>query len=118
MSLVNLGIGLVRQGRRVLLADMDGQGSLTASLGYSQPDQMEVHIWKYQGNNGAYAKDDWIYVCNPYSQEGEKHSWFHFDKNGVMTYGWYKADERIWYYCHEVSDGSLGKLVKGWHEDS
>ena len=77
----------------------------------------ENHIWKYRENNGNYAKDGWIYVYNPYSQEEEKYSWFHFDENGVMTYGWYKAEERIWYYCHEVSDGSLGKLVKGWHED-
>lgn len=30
---VNLGIGLAREGRRVLLIDMDSQGSLTASLG-------------------------------------------------------------------------------------
>lgn len=94
------------------------QESGTASTGNWELVDQENHIWKYRGNNGAYAKDGWIYVYNPYSQEEEKYSWFHFDKNGVMTYGWYKADERIWYYCHEVSDGSLGKLVKGWHEDS
>ena len=44
MTSVSLGIGLARQGRRVLLVDMDGQGSMTASLGYSQPDQMEVTL--------------------------------------------------------------------------
>ncbi len=44
VSSVNLGIGLARQGRRVLLVDIDPQGSLTASLGYSQPDQMEVTL--------------------------------------------------------------------------
>lgn len=38
---VNLGIGLAREGRRVLLVDVDAQGSLTASLGYQQPDQLE-----------------------------------------------------------------------------
>ena len=38
---VNLGIGLAREGKRVLLADIDPQGSLTASLGYQNPDQME-----------------------------------------------------------------------------
>ena len=31
---VNLGIGLARQGKKVLLIDADPQGSLTASLGY------------------------------------------------------------------------------------
>ena len=44
MTSVSLGIGLARQGRRVLLVDMDSQGSLTASLGYNQPDQMEVTL--------------------------------------------------------------------------
>ena len=38
---VNLGIGLARAGKKVLLVDMDAQGSLTASLGYRRPDQME-----------------------------------------------------------------------------
>ena len=38
---VNLGIGLARTGKHVLLADVDPQGSLTASLGYQHPDQME-----------------------------------------------------------------------------
>ncbi len=94
------------------------QESGTTSTGNWELIAQENHIWKYRGNNGVYAKDGWIYVYNPYAQEEEKYSWFHFDKDGVMTYGWYKADERIWYYCHEVSDGSLGKLVKGWHEDS
>lgn len=37
----NLGIGLAMQGRKVLLIDADSQGSLTASLGYEQPDEME-----------------------------------------------------------------------------
>ena len=44
VSSVNLGIGLARQGKRVLLVDIDPQGSLTASLGYPQPDQMEVTL--------------------------------------------------------------------------
>lgn len=37
---VNLGIGLARADKRVCLIDMDSQGSLTASLGYQQPDRM------------------------------------------------------------------------------
>ena len=37
----NLGIGLAMQGEKVLLIDADSQGSLTASLGYEQPDEME-----------------------------------------------------------------------------
>ena len=38
---VNLGIGLAQEGKRVLVTDIDSQGSLTASLGYPFPDQME-----------------------------------------------------------------------------
>ena len=41
---VNLGIGLARQGKKVLLLDFDSQGSLTESLGFSQPDNLAVTI--------------------------------------------------------------------------
>lgn len=41
VTAVNLGIGLARKGKRTLLVDVDAQGSLTASLGYQHPDQME-----------------------------------------------------------------------------
>ena len=34
---VNLGIEMVRQGKRVLLIDADSQGSMTASLGFRDP---------------------------------------------------------------------------------
>ena len=33
---VNLGIGLARQGKRVLLVDADSQGNLTGMLGWQQ----------------------------------------------------------------------------------
>ena len=38
---VNLGIGLARAGKRVLLVDADAQGSMTASLGIQEPDELE-----------------------------------------------------------------------------
>ena len=41
---VNLGIGLVRAGKKVLLIDADSQGSLTASLGFAEPDSLEVTL--------------------------------------------------------------------------
>ena len=41
---VSLGIGLAREGKKVLLVDVDAQGSLTASLGYRQPDQIETTL--------------------------------------------------------------------------
>lgn len=37
----NLGIGLARCGAKVLLIDADAQGSLTASLGFVQPDELK-----------------------------------------------------------------------------
>ena len=40
----NLGIGLVRMGKKVLLIDADAQGSLTASLGFSEPDDLDVTL--------------------------------------------------------------------------
>lgn len=40
----NLGIGLARRGKKVLLLDADAQGSLTASLGYTEPDRLEVTL--------------------------------------------------------------------------
>ena len=43
-SSVNIGIGLAREGKKVLLVDTDPQGSLTASLGYQQPDQIKVTL--------------------------------------------------------------------------
>lgn len=40
----NLGIGLAKQGKKVLLIDADAQGSLTASLGFTEPDKLEVTL--------------------------------------------------------------------------
>ena len=37
---VNLGAGLSRQGKKVLLVDADPQGSLTVSLGIKKPDEL------------------------------------------------------------------------------
>lgn len=41
---VNLGIGLAREGKKVILLDCDPQGSMTISLGFSDPDAMEVTL--------------------------------------------------------------------------
>ena len=37
----NFGIELAREGYKVLLIDADAQGSLTASLGYTEPDRLD-----------------------------------------------------------------------------
>ncbi len=41
---VNLGIGLARQGKKVLLIDADAQGNLTDSLGWKEPDKLPVSL--------------------------------------------------------------------------
>ncbi len=40
----NLGVGLAREGKKVLLVDFDPQASLTISLGHPQPDRLDVTI--------------------------------------------------------------------------
>lgn len=41
---VNLGIGLARSGKKVLLVDADPQGDLTISLGWTEPDKLPVTL--------------------------------------------------------------------------
>jgi chromosome partitioning protein len=41
---VNLGIGLAKMGKKVLLVDDDPQGSMTICLGYREPDNLELTI--------------------------------------------------------------------------
>ena len=37
----NLGVGLAREGKKVLLVDTDPQGSLTISMGWQRPDELD-----------------------------------------------------------------------------
>ena len=41
---VNLGIGLVREGKKVLLVEADAQGSMAVSLGIREPDELDVTL--------------------------------------------------------------------------
>lgn len=41
---VNLGVGLTRLGKKVLVIDADPQGSLTVSLGIKNPDELEYSL--------------------------------------------------------------------------
>jgi chromosome partitioning protein len=40
----NLGIGLAMEGKKVLLVDVDPQGSLTISMGLQDPDQLPTTL--------------------------------------------------------------------------
>ncbi|KPU45095.1 sporulation initiation inhibitor protein Soj [Oxobacter pfennigii] len=44
VTAANLGIGLARQGKKVLLIDNDPQASLTISLGFPKPDELPVTL--------------------------------------------------------------------------
>jgi len=44
VSSTNLGIGLARHGKKVLIVDLDSQASQTVSLGWTQPDELPVTI--------------------------------------------------------------------------
>lgn len=44
VTCVNLGIGLAREGKKVLLIDADPQGSLTISVGCQEPDKLEYSL--------------------------------------------------------------------------
>ncbi len=46
---VNLGVGLVNKGKKVLLVDCDSQGSLTESLGFQNPDECDVTLASLMG---------------------------------------------------------------------
>jgi chromosome partitioning protein len=43
-SAVNLGAGLAREGKKVLLIDADAQGSLTVCMGIQNPDALDVSL--------------------------------------------------------------------------
>ncbi len=47
---VNLGVGLAREGKRVLLIDADPQGSLTLSLGQKNPDELDNTLATYMSD--------------------------------------------------------------------
>ena len=61
---LNLGVGLVKQGKRVLLIDADPQGSLTASLGYVEPDDIGTTLATIMMNiiNDEEIGEEGIYI--------------------------------------------------------
>ena len=60
---VNLGVGLAAKGKSVLLIDADPQGSLTESLGFRRPDEIEITLATVMGkiiNDYMRADDEGI----------------------------------------------------------
>jgi len=44
MTAASLGVGLAREGKKVLLMDADSQHSLTVSFGIKEPDKLPVTL--------------------------------------------------------------------------
>ena len=49
LTAASLGIGLAQEGKKVLLVDCDPQGSLSISLGYPHPDDIEITLATLMG---------------------------------------------------------------------
>lgn len=63
-SAANLGFGLARKGKKVLMVDLDPQGNLSQSLGIQEPDELDsslVTILEKVINNKAIAEDEAIF---------------------------------------------------------
>ena len=50
---VNLGVGLVKRGKKVLVIDADAQASLTESLGYHMTDKLPVTLSIIEPNHAC-----------------------------------------------------------------
>lgn len=50
MTTLSLGIGLAKEGRKVLLVDADAQASLSLSLGYTMPDELPCTLYNLMYN--------------------------------------------------------------------
>lgn len=79
-------------------------------------------LWRFVLNDRSMLYGKWAHIDNPYAVSGQPQSgWFRFDENGYMLYGWYAAKAadgaETWYYLHGISDGMLGTMTEGWHQD-
>lgn len=61
---------------------------------------------KYRYKNKTYAK--------PGFQKIGKY-WYHFDKNGYVTKGWFTVNKSRYYAAKTGGKGKIGRLYTGWH---
>ncbi len=78
----------------------------------------EKKLWSYRLPSGELVRSGFAYLFNPYSSKENKSNWFYFDKDGFMGISWIKTESDMWYFANDISDGELGALKTGWHDDS
>ena len=101
-----------------IYADPDGTVKTALKGGTWKLLEAKTHQWSYLTPRGMQAKNGWLYVHNPYADGGKgENEWFKFNADGIMEYGWIRSANQNWYYCHAVSDGRLGSMRTGWHQD-
>ena len=96
-----------------------GVGVNTFTDGQWQLIDKDQNHWSFLLNDGTTAKGGWLYLKNPYGKDEQgQSSWFKFNADGRMETGWILSDDGNWYFAHDISDGNLGVLSKGWHTNS
>ncbi|RHB47831.1 argininosuccinate synthase [Enterocloster aldenensis] len=71
--------------------------------------------WQFILNRGTPVKDQWANV--KYGGTGQAGT-YHFNKEGIMDYGWYMDDQGEWYYLNEAQGPVFGSMVVGWYLDA
>lgn len=61
---------------------------------------------KYRFSNKTYAKNGFYKIGS---------SWFHFDKQGYLSTGWFTVKNQKYYAAKTGSAGKKGHLYSGWH---
>jgi len=85
---VNLGTALARTGKKVCLIDLDPQGNLTQSLGYRNPDEMELTI--------AEVLKSEIQLCDNLSQSTDFALNHRHDDEMALTGGQEREDHELY----------------------
>lgn len=94
-------------------------GADTFTDGQWQLIDKDQNHWSFFLTDGSTAKNGWLYLKNPYGKDEQgQSSWFKFNADGRMETGWVLSEDGNWYFAHDVSDGNLGVLSKGWHTNS
>lgn len=69
-TVVNLSVGLAKKDKKVLVVDADPQGSLSASLGYREPDDLKETLGTVLGGIIRDEEYDWQKIGIRHHEEG------------------------------------------------